>query len=97
MKLREKIGFKRAAAAAAYKLAVIMHAMLRSDELCNGTTAAADIPVVRWADQQSWKLPFAEEDDWPEGRGLGLSRHSQVGVERAAVSRTPDALKESEQ
>jgi hypothetical protein len=29
--LREKIGFKRAAVAVARKLAVIMHAMLKSD------------------------------------------------------------------
>src|SRR6202161_864296 len=32
MKLREKIGFKRAAVAVARKLAVIMHAMLKSGE-----------------------------------------------------------------
>lgn len=33
MRLREKIGLKRAAVAVARKLAVIMHAMLRSGEL----------------------------------------------------------------
>ena len=32
LKLRERIGFKRAAVAVARKLAVIMHAMLRSGE-----------------------------------------------------------------
>ena len=31
LKLREKIGFKRAAVAVARKLAVVMHAMLKSD------------------------------------------------------------------
>ena len=31
LKLREKVGFKRAAVAVARKLAVIMHAMLKSD------------------------------------------------------------------
>ena len=39
LKLREKIGFKRAAVAVARKLAVIMHAMLRSGELFNRATA----------------------------------------------------------
>ena len=33
VKLRERIGFKRAAVAVARKLAVIMHAMLQSGEL----------------------------------------------------------------
>src|SRR5215475_11114673 len=40
LKLREKIGFKRAAVAVARKLAVIMHAMLRSGELFNRATSA---------------------------------------------------------
>ena len=39
LKLREKIGFKRAAVAVARKLAVIMHAMLRSGELFNQATS----------------------------------------------------------
>ena len=39
LKLREKIGFKRAAVAVARKLAVIMHAMLRSGELFNRATS----------------------------------------------------------
>ncbi len=38
--LREKLGFKRAAIAVARKLAVIMHAMLKSGELFNKTAAA---------------------------------------------------------
>jgi len=38
-KLPEKIGFKRSAVAVARKLAVIMHAMLRSGELFNRATA----------------------------------------------------------
>jgi transposase len=33
LKLRERIGFKRAAVAVARKLAIIMHAMLTSGEL----------------------------------------------------------------
>ncbi|CDO38601.1 hypothetical protein SPHV1_640007 [Novosphingobium sp. KN65.2] len=33
LKLKEKIGFKRAAVAVARKLAVIMHTMLRTGEL----------------------------------------------------------------
>jgi transposase len=41
MRLREKIGFKRAAVAVARKLAVIMHAMLRSGELFTRAAAAA--------------------------------------------------------
>ena len=41
MRLREKIGFKRAAVAVARKLAVIMHAMLRSGELFTRTAATA--------------------------------------------------------
>ena len=41
MRLREKIGFKRAAVAVARKLAVIMHAMLRSRELFTRTAATA--------------------------------------------------------
>jgi transposase len=41
MKLRERVGFKRAAVAVARKLAVIMHAMLRSGELFNRMTSAA--------------------------------------------------------
>jgi transposase len=40
LKLREKLGFKRAAIAVARKLAVIMHAMLKSGELFNKTAAA---------------------------------------------------------
>ncbi len=40
--LREKIGFKRAAIAVARKLAVIMHAMLKSDQTFErGTKAMA--------------------------------------------------------
>ena len=35
LKLREKVGFKRAAVAVARKLAVIMHAMLKSGEVFN--------------------------------------------------------------
>lgn len=41
LKLREKLGFKRAAVAVARKLAVIMHAMLKSGELFSRTTAIA--------------------------------------------------------
>jgi len=41
LKLREKVGFKRAAVAVARKLAVIMHAMLRSGELFDRTQATA--------------------------------------------------------
>jgi transposase len=41
LKLRERIGFKRAAVAVARKLAVIMHAMLRSGELFNRAPTAA--------------------------------------------------------
>jgi len=41
LKLREKLGFKRAAVAVARKLAVIMHAMLRSGELFDRTQATA--------------------------------------------------------
>ena len=40
LKLRERIGFKRAAVAVARKLAVIMHAMLKSGELFNRTVSA---------------------------------------------------------
>jgi len=39
LKLREKLGFKRAAIAVARKLAVIMHAMLKSGELFARTAA----------------------------------------------------------
>ena len=41
LKLREKIGFKRAAVAVARKLAVTMHALLCSGELFNRTQAIA--------------------------------------------------------
>jgi transposase len=41
LKLREKIGFKRAAVAVARKLAVIMHAMLRSGELFDRSVEAS--------------------------------------------------------
>jgi transposase len=40
LKLRERIGFKRAAVAVARKLAVIMHAMLKSGELFNRAVSA---------------------------------------------------------
>jgi transposase len=40
LKLRERIGFKRAAVAAAHKLAVIMHSMLKSGEVFNRATSA---------------------------------------------------------
>lgn len=39
-KLRDKIGFRRAGVAVARKLAVIMHAMLKSGELFNREEAA---------------------------------------------------------
>ncbi len=39
LRLREKIGFKRAAVAVARKLAVIMHAMLQTGELFERSTA----------------------------------------------------------
>ncbi len=38
MKLREKVGFKRAAVAVARKLAVVMHAMLKSGQVFNRFT-----------------------------------------------------------
>lgn len=41
LKLREKIGFKRAAIAVARKLSVIMHAMLKSGELFERSSSAA--------------------------------------------------------
>lgn len=41
LKLREKIGFKRAATAVARKLSVIMHAMLKSGELFDRSPVAA--------------------------------------------------------
>ena len=41
LKLRERIGFKRAAVAVARKLAVTMHAMLRSGEMFNRAAGAA--------------------------------------------------------
>jgi transposase len=40
LKLRERIGFKRAAVAVARKLAVIMHAMLKSGEPFNRAVSA---------------------------------------------------------
>jgi transposase len=40
LKLRERIGFKRAAVAVARKLAVIMHSMLKSGEVFNRTADA---------------------------------------------------------
>lgn len=41
LKLKEKIGFKRAAVAVARKLAVIMHTMLKTGELFDPSTAAS--------------------------------------------------------
>lgn len=41
LKLKERIGFKRAAVAVARKLAVIMHAMLKSGELFDRAAGAA--------------------------------------------------------
>ena len=41
LKLREKIGFKRAAVAVARKLEVIMHTMLKTGELSNRSAGAA--------------------------------------------------------
>ncbi|MEW9856588.1 transposase [Novosphingobium sp. M1R2S20] len=40
VKLRERVGFKRAAVAVARRLAVTMHAMLRSGEMFNRTAGA---------------------------------------------------------
>ena len=41
LKLRERVGFKRAAVAVARKLAVTMHAMLRSGKMFDRTVGAA--------------------------------------------------------
>ena len=41
LKLKERIGFKRAAVAVARKLAVVMHAMLRSGQFFDRTTGVA--------------------------------------------------------
>ena len=41
IKLREKVGFKRAAVAVARKLAAIMHTMLKTGELFNRSACAA--------------------------------------------------------
>lgn len=47
LKLREKIGFKRAAVAVARKLAVIMYTMLRTGELFNRSIDnTSDKPTV---------------------------------------------------
>jgi len=40
LKLREKVGFKRAAVALARKLAVVMHAMWRDGRVFNPATGA---------------------------------------------------------
>ena len=40
-KLRERLGFKRAAVAVARKLAVVMHAMLKSDQPYHAKAAVA--------------------------------------------------------
>ena len=40
LKLRERLGFKRAAAAIARKLAVIMHTMLKTGEVFNNMAGA---------------------------------------------------------
>ena len=40
LSLKERIGFKRAAVAVAHKLAVIIHATLKSGELLNRTAGA---------------------------------------------------------
>jgi transposase len=42
LKLRERIGFKRAAVAVARKLAVIMHAMLKTGEVFEPQPGAAN-------------------------------------------------------
>ena len=41
LRLRDKIGFKRAAVAVARQLAVVMHAMLRSGQLFDRTAGGA--------------------------------------------------------
>jgi len=41
LKLREKVGFKRAAVAVARKLAVVMHTMLKTGELFDRTAGAS--------------------------------------------------------
>ena len=41
LKLKERIGFKHAAVAVARKLAVVMHAMLRSGQLFERTAGGA--------------------------------------------------------
>lgn len=46
LKLREKIGFKRAAVAVARKLAVIMHIMLKTGELFNPSIAPASVEAA---------------------------------------------------
>lgn len=46
LKLREKIGFKRAAIAVARKLAVIMHTMLKTGELFNPSINEASVPAA---------------------------------------------------
>jgi hypothetical protein len=56
VQLRERIGFKRAAVAVAHKLAVIMHAMLKSGEEFNRQSAPppdpenSDAPALRRAE-----------------------------------------------
>jgi transposase len=46
LRLREKIGFKRAAVAVARKLAVVMHAMLRSGQLFDRTAGGGSLRPV---------------------------------------------------
>lgn len=46
LKLREKIGFKRAAVAVARKLAVIMHIMLKTGELFNPSIEPASLEAA---------------------------------------------------
>ena len=50
LKLKEKIGFKRAAVAVARKLAVIMHTMLKAGELFDRS-----VPAVAWETLQTRK------------------------------------------
>lgn len=64
LRLREKLGFKRAAVAVARKLAVIMHAMLKSGKEFNQRTTA-QLPVFLAARQQSAARRPRRDVRWP--------------------------------
>jgi hypothetical protein len=90
LKLREKVGFKRAAVAVARKLAVVMHTMLKTGEIFERSAAGLSEPALhagRRPELSRYQIAscFGTRRDVPAGAWVGSFRYRGLQVRKIFV------------